>query len=226
MRPGGLELTARAMNYCAFAAGANLVDVGCGSGVTVEFLRSIYGLNAMGVDPSAVVLDRGLHRNSELPLLEASGEKLPIAARTMDGVIVECALSVMANKRKALAEFHRVLAQGGRLIVTDLYARGAAGTGDMGLPPASCFAGMMTREQLASALEDQGFTIELWEDHTPKLSEFVIRMIMEYGSLQPFWECENGDSRSIQDAVKKTRPGYFLLVGKREREFAEGERHE
>jgi len=34
MRPGDLELTAQALDYCAFAAGAILVDAGCGTGVT------------------------------------------------------------------------------------------------------------------------------------------------------------------------------------------------
>ncbi len=226
MRPGGFELTARAVSYCSFAAGDNLVDVGCGTGMTVEFLRGTYGLNAIGIDPSPVLLERGLHRNSELPLLQASGENLPIAAGTMDGVVVECSLSVMADKRRALAEFNRVLIPGGRLIVTDLYARVGAGIDDMGLPATSCLAGMRTREELAGELEKAGFIIESWEDHTPKLSEFVIRMIMEHGSLQPFWECEceNGDSQLIQDAVSKTRPGYFLLIARKLR--AEGDKNE
>ena len=224
MRPGGLALTARAVDYCAFAPGADLVDVGCGTGITVEFLRDTYGLNAIGVDPSAVILERGRQRNPDLPLLQGSGEQLPLAAGTMDGIVVECALSVMADKQKALAEFNRILVPGGRLIVTDLYARAAAANGAMGLPPTSCLAGMTTREDWFSELEDRGFAIELWEDHTPKLTEFVIRMIMEHGSLQPFWacECENSDSQMIQDAVKEARPGYFLLVGKKTRELAEG----
>jgi ubiquinone/menaquinone biosynthesis C-methylase UbiE len=225
MRPGGLALTAKAFDYCAFAAGADVVDVGCGTGITVEFLQETYGLNAIGIDPSAVILERGRQRNSHLALLQGSAERVPLAAGTMDGVAVECALSLMADKPKALAEFNRVLVKGGRLIVTDLYARGAAGTKAMGLPPTSCLAGMMTREDLFGALEDRGFAIELWEDHTPKLTEFVIRMIMEHGSLAPFWEseCASGESQMIQDAVRESRPGYFLLIGKKTRELAEGD---
>ena len=42
---------------------------------------------------------------------------------------------------------------------------------------------MTTREDWFRGLELSGFTIELWEDHTPKLTEFVICMIMEHGSL-------------------------------------------
>ena len=224
MRPGGLALTARAFDYCAFSDGADLVDVGCGSGITVQFLRDTYGLNAIGVDPSAVILERGLKRNSCLPLLQGSGEHLPFAAGTIDGVVAECTLSVVADKQQALAEFNRILVPGGRLIVTDLYARGAAATGATGLPPSSCLAGMTTREELFNEVEDRGFAIELWEDHTTKLSEFVMRMIMEHGSMQPFWacECENSDSQMIQGVVKEARPGYFLLIGKKTREIAKG----
>jgi SAM-dependent methyltransferase len=226
MRPGGLDLTARALDYCAFAAGANLVDVGCGTGVTVEFLRKAYGLNAVGVDSSAVIVERGLRRNSQLPLRQASGESLPLAGGAMDGVLVECALSAMADKPRAMAEFNRVLGSDGKLIVTDLYARQSAVTDEMGLPPTSCLAGMKTREQLASLLEEAGFSIEVWEDHTPKLSEFIIRMIMEHGSMQPLWNCENSDARLIQGVIKETKPGYFLLIAKKTREFAEENSHE
>jgi ubiquinone/menaquinone biosynthesis C-methylase UbiE len=226
MRPGGLELTARALDYCAFAAGASLVDVGCGAGLTVEFLRETYGLNAMGVDLSAITIERGLRRNPRLPLRQASGENLPLADGAMYGVLIECAWSAMVDKPGAMAEFHRVLAPGGRLIVTDLYARRAAVTAGMGLPAASCLAGMKTREQLDLLLDEAGFGIEVWEDHTPKLSEFVIRMIMEHGSMQPFWECENSDSHVIQGVIKESKPGYFLLIARKTREFAEGDSHE
>lgn len=217
MRPGGFALTARALDYCGFPSEANLADVGCGTGLTVEFLRDAYGLNAVGIDSSTVILARGRERNSHLPLLEGSGEQLPLADTTMDGLIVECALSLMPGRLRALTEFHRVLVPGGRLIVTDLYARAEANTDALALPPGSCLAGMTTRENLLGELEDKGFTIELWEDHTPKLTEFVIRMIMEHGSLGPFWACEcaNGDAQGMQAAMKRSKPGYFLLVAKK-----------
>jgi SAM-dependent methyltransferase len=226
MRPGGLELTARALDYCAFAAGANLVDVGCGAGVTVEFLREAYGFNAIGFDSSPAIVERGLRRNPQLPLQQASGESLPLADGAMEGVLVECALSAMADKPRAMAEFHRVLGPDGRLIVTDLYARQAAVTDEMGLSATSCLAGMKTREQLDRLLDEAGFGIEVWEDHTPKLNEFVILMIMEHGSMQPLWDCENSNPRLIQGAIKESKPGYFLLIARKTREFAEGNSHE
>jgi hypothetical protein len=51
-------------------------------------------------------------------------------------------------------------------------------------------------------------------------------MIMEHGSMQPFWECEKSDSRLIQGAIKESKPGYFLLIARKTQEFAEGNSHE
>jgi arsenite methyltransferase len=214
MRPGGLDLTARAMDYCAFAPGSRIVDVGCGTGVTVEYLCHVRELDAIGVDSSSILIERGLQRNTELRFIRSGGEKLPIPSGTMDGILVECSLSVITNRQQALAEFCRVLTPDGKLIITDLYVRGTPPK-DIGLLPASsCFAGMMTREQLLATLSDHGFAIELWEDHSDKLQDFVIRMIMEHGSLQSFWGCECGadDPRIFTAAAKALRPGYFVLI--------------
>ena len=51
-RPGGLDLTRRLAECCAFSCQSKIVDIGCGTGVTVEYLRSRYNVNAVGVDLS------------------------------------------------------------------------------------------------------------------------------------------------------------------------------
>ena len=39
LRPGGTELTARAVGFCCLTPGAQMLDLGCGSGVSLRFLR-------------------------------------------------------------------------------------------------------------------------------------------------------------------------------------------
>ena len=57
LRPGGMFLTDRAIKICDFKANDKILDVGCGMGVTVERLKSVYNLNSFGVDPSIKLLE-------------------------------------------------------------------------------------------------------------------------------------------------------------------------
>ncbi len=189
IRPGGFLLTERALDFCGFAPGARILDVGCGSGATVEHMIRRYNYNAVGVDPSTLLLSRGRHRMPCLPLVEATGEQLPFADCVMDGVLAECTLSVMAEQDRALAEMHRVLKAGGMLVIHDVYARNAAGVDNLRrLPLAVCFAGATSQHDLVAKITSAGFHLLLWEDHSRLLTELAAKLIFANGSLSLFWE--------------------------------------
>ncbi len=219
IRPGGFAITKRAISFCSFAPGARVLDVGCGTGATVEYLRDNYQLDAVGVDPSPVLLEQGRKRCPGLPLIEAAGENLPFGDGEMDGVLAECTLSLMKNPDQALAECYRVLKGGGRLVVTDIYARNPAGVdGLRGLHLASCLGGAMPLDELLQKIEDRGFVVELWEDHTRLLGELVAGLILAHGSMAAFWGRVSGGSMpcaNIQQAVQKARPGYVLVLARK-----------
>lgn len=59
IRPGGLSITKRAMELCKFEKGAKILDVGCGYGATVEYLQNNYDVEAMGIDLSTVLIEKG-----------------------------------------------------------------------------------------------------------------------------------------------------------------------
>lgn len=216
IRPGGFTLTDRALALCAFPPGARLLDVGCGVGATVEYLIDNHNLAAVGVDPSPLLLECGRQRRPDLPLFEAAGENLPFADREMDGILAECTLSVMENPDLALMEFQRVLKSGGLLVVTDVYARNPERVADLRrLPLASCLTGALPGEEIVEKVRLKGFTVVLWEDHSELLAELAARLIMANGSLDAFWgksACGTMDGREIQETIKKSRPGYFLLI--------------
>lgn len=44
IRPGGLRLTERALEFCRFPAQVPVLDVGCGNGATVHYLRTVHNL--------------------------------------------------------------------------------------------------------------------------------------------------------------------------------------
>ena len=219
IRPGGIELTKRALAWCRFPPGSKVLDVGCGTGVTLEYLTSVHRFLATGMDASSVLLDLGRTRDPSLPVVRALGEHLPFPGEYADGLFAECSLSVMNDPGRALDEFRRVLRTGGKLIVSDVYARNP-NSADwlLQLPRTCCVRGAVTREQLVERITDRGFRIELWEDHSDLLTKFAVELIFSYGSMNRFWlrtASDAVDPHEIQQAVSQVKPGYFLLVAQK-----------
>lgn len=219
LRPGGLELTARALAYCSFQPGAKVADVGCGTGISVEYLRSVAGLDAVGVDSSELLLEQGRQKNASLPLINASSDQLPFLSETIAAVLAECSLSVMCNSDQVLREFNRVLVSAGKLILTDIYARSTDGIGVLRQQfPHTAIPGIMTQQELVGALNEQGFNIKIWEDHTKVWKEFIAQLIMQNGSLCEVWQGLAADNLNWQGFVKVTKQvclGYYLLIAEK-----------
>ena len=218
IRPGGLELTERAVALWDLPPGARVLDLGCGTGASVEHLRTQCGMWATGLDVSALLLREGRERQAHLPLLQASGERLPVAAGSMDAVLAECTLSLMADLDQALAECHRVLRPRGLLAVTDLYARQPDRAATLHrLPLHSCLSGALPREEFAGHLRAAGLEVLIWEDHSGALGSFAAQLIMAHGSLDRFWRQmvpPGADVAQIGPAITAARPGYFLLIAR------------
>lgn len=214
LRPGGLRLTKRLVEACAFAQGAKVVDVGCGTGITVEYLHNEYGLCAAGIDISEERLQQGRERTAGLRLIRAAGEALPFSDSSVQGVLAECSLSVMQDAVRVLAEMNRILVPGGKLAITDLYARHQASTV---LHGGDCTSGIKTYGKLTKILEKTGFRIIVWEDQSTFLKEFVARFIMEHGSAEALWQCiaVRQKDEQLSPQVIKSGLGYFSLIAEK-----------
>lgn len=210
-RPGGLALTTRLVAYLALPAGSKVVDVGCGTGVTVEYLREKLDADAIGIDASAVRVQQGRSRVPDLPLLEAPSEAMPFPDSSQAAVVAECSLSVMQDLRQVLKEFRRILMPGGKLAVTDLYIRAWQQVASRATDQFS--NGIMVQEELIHLLEDYGFHILVWEDQSGYLKEFLAGYIMEHGSSEPLWQCLCRNGSRITD--RSIKLGYFLLVAEK-----------
>lgn len=185
LRPGGVSLTARLLDLCGLAPGARVLDLGCGRGASLGLLAG-RGLDPVGLDPDQDFLARA--RQGSAPLVRARAEALPLAPASLDGVLCECVLSVLADPEAALSEIARVLVPGGVLALSDLYRR---------LPgPASsvpgCLAGAVSRPALEARLRRAGLAPALFEDHSRALAELAARLIFAHGSLAGFWQAALG----------------------------------
>jgi arsenite methyltransferase len=230
IRPGGLSLTERALNVCAFRPGDRVLDVGCGMGATVKFLRKRYHLDAVGIDRSEALIAKGVARGPALPLLIGDALELPFADGQMDGLIMECALSATGAVGRALAQAHRVLRAEGCLILTDMYLR-ESGIGSIDTTPAPhpldagtccCLGGATTRARLEKELCDAGFQLSLWEDHTALLKRLAAEIVWKHGSLTEFWRKvrgSSGDTGHKEEAeanAQRRRLGYYLAIATRD----------
>lgn len=210
IRPGGLSLLEYALTRYPFNADSRILDVGCGMGASVAYLRENHGLRAAGLDLSPKLLAQSI---PSLPRLRARAEVLPVASLCLDGVVCECVLSLVTDPLTTLSEFCRVLAPGGLLILSDIYRRETQ-TITQNMKTDCCLAGATTREEVLEWVTEAGFSVCLWEDHSRLLAELAAKLIFIYGSLSAFWGqfAQGVDGELMEKAVKAMHPGYYLIV--------------
>jgi len=222
LRPGGFFLTDLGVKSCDFLPGAKVLDVGCGSGATVDWLVSLYQLQAIGLDPSQVLLESGRTKNPSLKLLQGQAENLPFPDHQMHGVFAECTLSVIEDVDQAIKEIFRVLKPGGWLVINDVYARNSDGLNDFqALNLDACLRRALPKEPFINKLVGQGFNIVNWTDHTNLLTQLTVDLIMTHGSMTQFWlkssSCSGAvDPILVQAAMKQAKMGYFQLIVKKD----------
>jgi ubiquinone/menaquinone biosynthesis C-methylase UbiE len=103
-----------------------ILDIGCGTGVFAARLSAAFpGAQVWGIDLVAGMLAKGAVRwrthAGHVHPVQADSERLPFDADTFD--VVTCANSFhhYPHQDRAVAEMHRVLRPGGRLLLIDGY---------------------------------------------------------------------------------------------------------
>ena len=105
--------------------GERIIDVGCGPGFYVAELSDRVGTagEVVGVDISPDMLGIAQRRSGDRPnvtLHEASASALPVSGASFDAAISVQVLEFVEDPDAALAEMHRVLRPGGRLVIWDV----------------------------------------------------------------------------------------------------------
>lgn len=119
----------RALQRAGLAAGAQVLDVGIGTGLVAREALKIIGTQGRltGVDPSV-----GMMNQVHLPgveLVRGKAEALPRPDASADFLSMGYALRHIGDVAAAFGEFHRVLRPGGRLVVLEITKpEGAIGT--------------------------------------------------------------------------------------------------
>jgi arsenite methyltransferase len=184
LHPGGEATTRRALELIGVGPGERLLDVASGKGDSALLAARERGCIVTGIDyGEAAVIDAGraaeeagLGDRVEFRLGDA--EALPFGDQSFDAVLCECSVCAFPDKRRALAEVHRVLPPGGRVAIADVVA-------DHDLLPASlrgplataaCVGAALSREDLLCELASAGFRVIAMEPCTGEALEMAERV--------------------------------------------------
>lgn len=117
------DYSRRLVEAAAVKTGNRVLDVACGTGVVTRLAANEAGLkgSVVGFDLNAGMLNRARaseENDGTIEWREGSVTEMPFEDASFDRVLCQHGLQFFPDKPAALAEMHRVLAPGGRLLVT------------------------------------------------------------------------------------------------------------
>ena len=205
-RPGGLRLTDKAAEFVKLRPGDRVLDVGCGLGTSLKFLRDEYKLDTYGLDINSQVVLKAKKLLDNDNICCASAESLPYEDDLFHAVFMECVLSLTENPEKVLLEALRVLRPEAYIIITTL-----DGAEEL------LKDGRIGKNALVNKLKELGFEIALVSDESAELRQFIAEIIFKYDSLQKYIDYARrelgGAVLSCDVPLKGT--GYSLVIAKK-----------
>ncbi|AII11176.1 methyltransferase domain-containing protein [Rhodococcus opacus] len=114
--PGAAALRARSFDLLGAARATAVVDVGCGTGRAVAEL-AVLDVDALGVDVDEQMIRIARSRWPAGRFEIADAAALPLGDQSVQGYRAEKVFHDLADPAAALAEAHRVLAPGGRIVL-------------------------------------------------------------------------------------------------------------
>jgi len=194
-RPGGIALTARAVEIGGFKPGSKILDVGCGAGTTVAYLAKTMGFQATGMD-----INPAFH-SADPKIIHGNATHIPFPDKSLDGIVMECSFSVVDDQQKVLQECYRVMKDNGKLIITDMYARGEP------VHLNSILGRLDQKDHIVALLANYQFEVKHFEDYTNELQTLWGQMIMDHGlpSFHAMVGCQ-------PEKLKPVRCGYYLIL--------------
>lgn len=146
--------------------GETVVDLGSGGGIDVFLAARQVGPSGkvIGVDMTPEMLARARTNAERLGLgnvefRQGLIEALPLADSSVDVILSNCVINLAPDKSRVFKEAFRVLKPGGRLVVSDMVAKGELPEEVRGNPDlwASCIGGALPEEEYLATIRRAGF---------------------------------------------------------------------
>jgi SAM-dependent methyltransferase len=191
------------------AAGGRVLDAGCGRSLFTE-IRPSWPFTIVAADLDPDLLRSRAREFPQVRFVAGEAEPLPFRAASFDGVFAGELIEHLAEPRRGLAEFRRVLRPGGTLILTTPNRRRLANVVDGSERPLSPdHLSELSFDEVRELLRAEGFEVrhatgvhlELllnWLSPLPKLDRLqrgwnrpwavpLMRALLAAGALMPRW---------------------------------------
>lgn len=201
--PGGKEVTLKLLELARIEAGKKIIDLGAGRGESV-FLLKEKGFEVVGID----LINAEISETPETPetpespaspkILVLKGDMcaLDYSGESFDAALAECSFSVCGDLSAAIAECARVLKDGGKLLISDVYYKEA-------VPETSMFPNAVTVENFKNQVQEHGLQVHFFEDISEVLKEHYLESVWKGGSCF---------SQTEARSLKSLKIGYFMMI--------------
>jgi len=142
------------------------IDLGSGRGTDVLRLAEEVGTGGFvyGVDVTEEMVRKATSTASKMGIenvkfVLADLEQIPLEGEIADLIISNCTLNHVSNKSKVWAEIYRLLRNGGRFVISDIYSSETVPEEYANDPTAvaECWAGSITRAKYLEIIKNAGF---------------------------------------------------------------------
>jgi SAM-dependent methyltransferase len=165
-----------AMQYCRYrmagdlAAGKEVLEVGCGSGMGLAYLAA-KSRRAVGVEFTPSLLAEARRRLPEVEISQADAQQLPFEDRTFDVVLMLEMIYYVPHPEQALAECRRILRPGGALMVC------SPNPERLDFNPSPLSVRYFTARELAEMIGRHGFEATLYGGFPPEADSSRDKML-------------------------------------------------
>jgi len=202
-----------------------VLEIGCSVGEASAHVAEEYGarVSAIDISPEDIEKAERLNKHPYVKYEVARAEALPFEEEKFDVVFSEAAFSLLREKEKSVAEYHRVLKKKGYVLINDFMIKNSVEDNlraDMSFIP--CFAGVGTKDEYKKFFLDKGFDLVFESDESKEIIKTAMWISKTYKtSPNELSELFSGflsnnktekDSGSCQCFFKQAGLGYVQMI--------------
>jgi arsenite methyltransferase len=154
------------LNFADIKESETIVDLGSGAGIDVFLSAKRVGGRGkvIGIDMTNGMLEKARRNAKAYGYLNVEfregdiEKKIPVNDSTADLVISNCVINLTMDKVGAFREVHRILKQGGRMVISDLVTDAEVAPSSVSVEKwCSCLDGALTKEHYLDSIRKAGF---------------------------------------------------------------------